>query len=118
MTIEDFRRIALSMPGSEEKAHMGHPDFRVKGKIFATIWPNEDWGMVKLNPEQQHEFVRAEPKVFVAVKGTWGLRGCTNVRLEAASEETVREALSCAWKLIASKPHTAPSRSRLGKRSF
>jgi predicted DNA-binding protein (MmcQ/YjbR family) len=70
MTIEDFRNIALSMPGASEKEHMGHPDFRVKGKIFATIWPNEDWGMVKLNPEQQHEFVRTEPKAFVAVKGT------------------------------------------------
>lgn len=103
MTIEDFRRIALSMPGSTEKAHMGHPDFRVKGKIFATLWPKGGWGMVKLNPEQQHEFVRAEPNVFVAVKGAWGLRGCTNVRLEEANEKTVRSAVSAAWKLIASK---------------
>jgi len=103
MTIEDFRRIALSMPGSSEKAHMGHPDFRVKGKIFATPWPKDGWGMVKLNPEQQHEFVRSEPKVFVAVKGAWGLRGCTNVWLEEANEKTVRSAVSAAWKLIALK---------------
>ncbi|HEY6391489.1 MAG TPA: MmcQ/YjbR family DNA-binding protein [Bryobacteraceae bacterium] len=103
MTTEDFRRIALSMPGALEKAHMGHPDFRVKGKIFATLWPKDGWGMVKLNPEQQHEFVRAEPNVFAAVKGAWGLRGCTSVHLDAASEKTVRSAISAAWKLIASK---------------
>jgi hypothetical protein len=103
MTIDDFRRIALSLPEASEKSHMGHPDFRVRNKIFATIWPDETWGMVKLKPEQQKQFIRDEPKVFLPVKGGWGRQGCTNVRLEAASEPTVRSALLTAWRNAAPK---------------
>jgi hypothetical protein len=77
---------------------MGHPDFRVRGKIFATLWPDEGWGMVKLTPAQQALFLQVEPDVFVPVKGGWGRQGCTNVLLEAANPESVRSALRTAWR--------------------
>ena len=98
MTAAQFRRIALSLPETEEKAHMNHPDFRVAGKIFATLgYPGEAWAMVKLTPEQQHEFVHDAPKVFVPVKGGWGKMGCTNVFLKKAPIAAVRQALLAAW---------------------
>lgn len=75
MTPDGFRRLALSMPEAREVGHMGHPDFRVRGKIFATLsYPDESWGMVKLTPEQQQAFVSAQPVVFCPVKGAWGHR--------------------------------------------
>src|SRR5262249_6185456 len=72
MTVDEFRNLALSLPEAAENAHMGHPDFRVRGKIFATISPDNEWGMVKLTPEQQAVFVRSEPNVYQPVKGGWG----------------------------------------------
>src|SRR2546423_6192330 len=70
MTVGEFRKLALSFPHTTEREHMRHPDFRVAGKIFATLaYPDKNWGMVKLTPDQQEEFVGTEPKVFVAVKG-------------------------------------------------
>jgi hypothetical protein len=83
---------------------MGHPDFRVRGKIFATLGPNEDWGMVKLTTEQQASFVRIEPNAFQPASGAWGRRGCTIVRLGVANEASVRQALIAAWR------NTAPKR--------
>ena len=77
---------------------MGHPDFRVRGKIFATLWPKESLGMVKLTPEQQQAFVESEPAVFVPVKGGWGLGGATNVRLAAATLQTLGPAMQTAWR--------------------
>jgi hypothetical protein len=103
MTVDDFRSMALSLPEACEGAHMGHPDFRVRGKIFATIWPDEGWSMVKLTPEQQAKFRQAEPAVFVPVKGGWGQKGATNVQLECADPTTVRGALVTAWRNIAPK---------------
>ena len=105
MTVEDFRRIALSMPQATEGAHMGHPDFRVKGKIFATLFDrdDEDLGMVKLTPEQQHQFVQANPEMFAPIKGGWGIRGATQVRLDNAHETTLRSAMITAWRNIAPK---------------
>jgi hypothetical protein len=103
VTVDDFRRLALSLPGAIESAHMGHPDFRVRGRIFATIWPDDAWGMVKLKPEQQAMLVQAEPAVFVPVKGGWGRKGATNVRLESAHPTSVRSALVTAWRNIAPK---------------
>jgi hypothetical protein len=82
---------------------MGHPDFRVRGKIFATIWPDEAWGMVKLTPEQQARFVKSEATVFIPVKGGWGRKGATNVRLESANPERVGSALVTAWRNVAPK---------------
>jgi hypothetical protein len=103
MTANEFRNLALSLPEAAEQAHMGHPDFRVCGKIFATLAPDEAWGMVKLTPEDQALFVRTAPAVFRPVNGAWGRRGCTYVRLEAASEPEVRQALILAWRKTAPK---------------
>src|SRR5579871_6816540 len=104
MTADGFRRLALSLPGAAESAHMNHPDFRVGGKIFATLaYPDEGWGMVKLTPGQQRRLVRAEPEVFAPVRGGWGRQGCTNVHLETATAEAVRRALLTAWRNIAPK---------------
>jgi hypothetical protein len=104
MTGEDFRALALGLPKASEKAHMNHPDFRVCGKIFATLGPDEDWGMVKLPPDQQALFMRTAPGVFRPASGAWGRRGCTIVRFGDADEETVRQALIAAWR------NTAPKR--------
>jgi len=103
MTADDFRSLALAMPEATEESHMNHPDFRVRGKIFATLGPKEAWGMVKLTPELQGVFIRTEPKVFEPVKGAWGRKGCTYVHLEEASEPSVRQALIVAWRNTAPK---------------
>jgi hypothetical protein len=103
MTANKFRRMALGLPEASESAHMNHPDFRVRGKIFATLGPGETWGMVKLTPEQQGQFVRAEPDVFAPVKGGWGRRGATHVHLALATDETLRPALVAAWRNVAPK---------------
>lgn len=103
MTAADFRRLALTLPEATESAHMGHPDFRVRNKIFATLDASETLGMVKLNPEQQHEFVKAHPEIFVPVKGGWGRKGATYVRLAAAKEEMLVKALGIAWRNTAPK---------------
>ena len=103
MTADDFRSLALTLPEASEESHMGHPDFRVRGKIFATLGPDETWGMVKLTPEQQSLFVRTEAKSFQPFNGAWGRRGCTKVILEAATEPSVRQALMLAWRNAAPK---------------
>lgn len=102
MTSDGFRRLAMRMPEAVEVGHMGHPDFRVGGKIFATLgYPTGDWAMVKLAPEQQEAFCAAEPDVFVSVKGKWGTRGATNVRLRPAKVSSVRPAVLAAWRNVA-----------------
>jgi hypothetical protein len=99
MTAQAFRSLALSLPGAVESAHMGHPDFRVRGKIFATLSPpGGDWGMVKLTPEQQAAFARSAPDVFEPCNGAWGRQGSTYVRLAAAPVESVAEAVELAWR--------------------
>jgi hypothetical protein len=103
MTAAEFREHALSLPETCEAEHMGHPDFRVRGKIFATLTADEELGMVKLTPEQQAQYVRAEPDVYKPVTGGWGRRGCTHVRLAAAKEESVGLALLTAWRNTAPK---------------
>ena len=104
MTADDFRQIALSLPEALENAHMDHPDFRVRGKIFATLgYPDQGWGMVKLTPEQQTSLVRAEPAVFVPAKGAWGQRGSTMVRLDTVDQVTLSSALVAAWRNVAPK---------------
>jgi hypothetical protein len=104
MTTDDFRRMALSFPDTIESAHMNHPDFRVNGKIFATLHnPDDGWAMVKLPPDQQQEFVQLNPAVFVPVNGAWGRQGCTNVRLKTVKEESLRGALTLAWQSTSQK---------------
>jgi hypothetical protein len=105
MTVKDFRQIALSLPETEERAHMGHPDFRVAGKIFATLgYPDKTRAMVKLSPEDQHYFSRDHPEVFVPVKGAWGRRGATSVHIKAVRKEVLSKAIQAAWR------NTAPKR--------
>ena len=103
MTANDFRRLALELPEAVESAHMDHPDFRIRGKIFASLGPKEVWGMVKLTPEEQSLFLRTDPKAFEAFAGAWGKRGCTKVILEVAEESAVRQALIAAWRNTAPK---------------
>jgi len=102
MTPNDFRKLALSFPATAEHAHMNHPDFRVAGKIFATLgYPSKEQAMVKITPVEQEMLVRAEPSVFTPVKGAWGLKGCTSVNLAAAEKTTLRRAIAAAWQLAA-----------------
>ena len=104
MTAEDFRRMALELPEATESSHMAHPDFRVGGKIFATLgYPDSNWAMVKLPPEQQELLSKSEPSVFVPVKGGWGRQGATSVCLKTAKKTQVRGALQAAWGKLAPK---------------
>ena len=97
MTSEQFRRLALSLHAASEKQHMRHPDFRVGGKIFATVgYPDKHSAMVKLTPMEQERFVHDASEVFVTVKGAWGRQSCTNVRLQAAKKPAAEQALRAA----------------------
>lgn len=99
MTAREFRRFALSLPGVIEAAHMGHPDFRVAGQIFATLgYPRPSWGTVRLTLHQQALLVRTQAAAFRPVPGAWGRAGYTNVRLRVADVEAVRGALVMAWR--------------------
>jgi hypothetical protein len=104
MTTDDFRRVALSFEGAEESSHMGSPDFRVGGHIFATLASaKQGYGNLMLTAEQQAEFVEELPGVFLPVHGGWGRMGATHIRLAAASEDVLTEALHAAWKLRVEK---------------
>ena len=104
MTPAEFRRLALGFPETEENAHMNHPDFRVAGKIFATLgYPDKDHGMVILPAEEQARLFREHPKAFAPAKGAWGKRGSTTVRLDAIDKSTLRSALEIAWRNKAPK---------------
>jgi hypothetical protein len=99
MTPEQFRRLAVDSPGAEEHEHHHHPDFRIGGKIFATMgFPDETRAMVKLTPEQQAEFVHDHPEVFSPSAGKWGERGCTSVALRKATKAVMQPALEAARK--------------------
>ena len=103
MTPDDFRALALAFPETLEGAHMDHPDFRVAGKVFASLHPKEPWGMVKLIPEQQRLRIKAEPAVFIPCNGAWGARGATYIVLKKAKKASVRLALMDAWRNTAPK---------------
>jgi hypothetical protein len=104
MTAAEFRRIALSLPEAIESAHMEHPDFRVGGKIFATLgYPDQHHGMVVLPPDDQKGFVKSNAGAFSPAKGAWGLRGSTCVRLDAVNGPTLRRAMEIAWRKRAPK---------------
>jgi len=105
MTAAQFRKLALSLPETEERQHMNHPDFRVAGKIFATLgYPDKTRGMVKLSPEDQHYFSKDYPDAFAPVKGSWGRKGATSVHLKAADPKVLANAIEAAWR------NTAPKR--------
>jgi hypothetical protein len=104
MTSAHFRQLALGFPEAVESAHMSHPDFRVGGKIFATLgYPDSEHGMVVLPAEEQKRLITSHPKIFGAAKGAWGKQGSTTVRLEAIDKKTLRKALEMAWRNKAPK---------------
>lgn len=104
MNAADFRRIALSFDGAHEGAHMGSPDFRVGGRIFATLASEKQgYGNLMLTPEQQADFVSEQPDVFIPIAGGWGRMGMTHIRLAVTNEDVLTGALHAAWKLRVDK---------------
>jgi hypothetical protein len=112
---DSFRRVALGMKGAVESAHMGHPDFRANGRIFATLHHDHQWGMVKLTPDQQKMFVDDNPGAFRPESGAWGRQGCTAVRLDAVDEDVLGEAMTLAWRNAAAKAAPLGPRSKRAK---
>lgn len=113
MTPADFRRIALSLEGAEEGSHMGAVDFRVGGRIFATLASQDKgYGNLMLDPEQQAEFIAARPEVFLPIHGGWGRMGMTHIRLAEATEDVLEGALRTAWRLRMEKNARARKRPR------
>src|SRR6201993_4036153 len=109
MNATDFRRIALSLEGAKEGSHMGAADFRVGGRIFATLAAQtQGYGNLMLTPEQQAAFVAEAPEVFIPVPGGWGRNGATHLKLAAANEDLAYGALQTAWKLRIEKNRKAP----------
>ena len=113
MTPADFRRIALSFEGAEESSHMGAADFRVGGRIFATLASEaQGYGNLMLTPELQADFLADAPNVFLPIKGCWGRMGMTHIILAAADEPTLTGALHTAWKLRLQKNGSKPRRKK------
>jgi hypothetical protein len=104
MTPAGFRKLALQLPETEEREHMHHPDFRVRGKIFATLgYPSTAFGMVNVWPDEQKVLVKNYPAMFTVIPGKWGEQGATRVHLGSASEDAVASALQRAWDKHAAK---------------
>lgn len=104
MNVNDFRRIALSFPGAEESSHMGQPDFRVGGRIFATLASaKQGYGNLMITLEQQAAFVEELPEMFLPIAGGWGRMGMTHIRLAAANEDVLAGALRTAYNLRVEK---------------
>ena len=117
MDANDFRRMALSLEGAEESSHMGNPDFRVGGRIFATLAAQKQgYGNLMLAPEQQAAFVEDLPDIFVPIAGGWGRTGATHIRLAAATEDVLAGALHTAWKLRTEK--NAKSGNKAGRQAM
>ena len=115
MTIDDFRRLALSLEGAEEGSHMGSPDFRVGGRIFATLAHEHlGFGNLMLSPELQQSLIAEAPGVFLAVSGGWGRQGATHIRLAEATPEQLLKGLQLAWNLRVQK--NEKTKKRPGKR--
>jgi hypothetical protein len=113
VTVNDFRRIALSLEGAEESSHMGQPDFRVGGRIFATLAAaSRGYGNLMLSPEQQAMFIEELPEVFIPIPGGWGKNGATHLRLAAANKDVLEGALRAAWKLRLEKNLRSGKRKR------
>ena len=112
MNAQRFRHIALALDGAIEGAHMGHPDFRVNNRIFATLHHDRAFGMVTLTPDQQEECMHAHPDAFAPESGAWGRAGCTRVRLASVDEKTLGEAVTFAWQNTVNKNASKPTRKR------
>ena len=116
MDADDFRRMALSLEGAEEGSHMGSVDFRVGGRIFATLASvNQGYGNLRLTPEQQAVFVKEMPEVFVPIAGGWGRMGMTHIRLATANQDVLAGALRTAWKLRLDKNAKSGQGSRVAR---
>jgi len=113
MTADQFRRLALALPGAIESAHMGHPDFRAHGRIFATLHTGDRTGMVKVTPAEQAELIRQHKNMFEPSPGAWGRQGSTTVHLAEADAAVIRGALTMAWEASARKPARKPARRRV-----
>jgi hypothetical protein len=107
--------MALGMDGAIESAHMGHPDFRVNNRIFATLHHDREFGMVALTPDQQEQFMRDHPDAFAPESGAWGRGGSTRVRLAVVPEDTLGEAMTLAWQNTVSKAAPKAARKRAAK---
>ncbi len=113
MDARDFRRVALSLPGAEKGSHMGSVDFRVGGRIFATLAAVKlGYGNVMLAPEQQALFCEESPEVFLAVAGGWGKSGATHIRLAQANEDVLAGALRAAWTVRVAKNNKPTERKK------
>jgi hypothetical protein len=110
MTPAKFRELALAMLGASEGEHMNHPDFRIKGRIFATIHPDDRIGALNLPPDEQRELVDRHPETFTPASGAWGRQGWTKVQLASADAAAVRAAITLAYERVGSKPSRRPSR--------
>lgn len=112
MTPERFRTMALAQPEAEERAHQDHPDFRIDGKIFATLGPAESgdergrWAMVRLPADDQAALVDADPEAYEPMPGAWGRQGCTRVWLKRATVARLEPLMRVAWR------HRATARTR------
>ena len=117
MNIHDFRRLALSLPDAEESSHMGSPDFRVGGRIFATLAAQKlGYGNLMLSPELQADFTGEQPDVFIPVGGGWGRMGATHIRLAATNEDQLTGALRAAWKLRTARNAASAKKTGGGRR--
>jgi hypothetical protein len=119
MTPADFHRIALSFADAEEGSHMGATDFRVGGRIFATLASvKQGYGNLMLTPEVQADFVREAPELFLPVPGGWGRMGATHIRLGQANEDVLKGALHAAWKLRVEKNSKTKSKTKVAKKKI
>lgn len=117
MNTKDFRRIALSFEGAEEGSHMGAVDFRVGGRIFATLGSvKQGYGNLMLDLEQQTAFVEDMPDIFLPIPGGWGRMGATHIRLAQANEDVLTGALRAAWKLRVEKNIKAGKKGKAASR--
>jgi hypothetical protein len=117
MDADDFRQMALSFDGAEEGSHMGSPDFRVGGRIFATLATEHlGFGNLMLPPESQRALVAEAPEVFLPIPGGWGRKGCTHIRLADAAAGQILKVLHTAWNLRVEKNGSSRSSRRLRRR--
>lgn len=111
-SVDDFRRLALALPDVIEGAHQGHPDFRVHGRVIASLHPDDRTAMVRVDPEEQRRLVAAMPTAFAPASGAWGRAGCTLVTLAVPSRTVLRDALTSAWQYAIDAGATASRRRK------
>jgi len=116
VTPNDFRKIALRLQNAVEGAHMAHPDFRVNGRIFATLHPDGRQGMVKVTLDQQRDFIHSQPAAFAPASGAWGRQGCTMVQLSVVDEETLGEAMTLAWRAAVAAAAVKSKKSKVKRK--